>query len=593
MRLKLTETTTPIWFGPDKRPLLGWVHAPSDRRARGAVVLCPPLGIELSHSQHMLRLLARSLQAAGFITIRFDYDGTGQSAGDLNDPNRVDALIESVAHAVTLARTAGAERVAGVGLRLGATVLAQAAAESGAFESLVLWDPCVSGSTFLRDQVALWHAVCPVDSATESGSEILGYHLASETARDLARLHLPEADTPLADRVLVLTDPARGGNARLSRHLDQSAVEWQEYCDHDGAVFDIGLHDYQPARGVIEQMVSWLRMGCDRQPVSLQPVRGNSTSAVVARSEDGRPVVETLVRLGPSGLFGIACEMPEADPPSGERITILLLSLAAESSIGPVRQWVELSRYWAAAGYRCVRFDLSGIGESPVRDGQPEGKIYGPRALDDICEAAHAMSPGGAQNVVLVGVCSGAYEALAIAPRLRPRGVVAANPALYFAAFEHARKSHRPPSGAPAASLVTHKRGIMSGPKRIRTSLRSRLPRSAYKLLWTLIYKLRLSHSPARLIRPLIESQVPALLLCGELEARPVMTRTPRVIERLERDSLSQFVTVPGLDHSIRNRSSQTAFRDATTRFLDELSVTGAGATKSAGASPERHARTA
>ena len=41
-----TGHATPLWFGPDERPLFGWVHAPNDGMARGAAVLCPPMFLE-------------------------------------------------------------------------------------------------------------------------------------------------------------------------------------------------------------------------------------------------------------------------------------------------------------------------------------------------------------------------------------------------------------------------------------------------------------------------------------------------------------------------------------------------------------------
>ena len=50
----------------------------------------------------------------------------------------------------------GVPDVSAVGMRLGATLAACQAAASAPFHSLVLWDPCLSGRTFLREGEALF-----------------------------------------------------------------------------------------------------------------------------------------------------------------------------------------------------------------------------------------------------------------------------------------------------------------------------------------------------------------------------------------------------------------------------------------------------
>ena len=133
----------------------------------------------------------------------------------------------------------------------------------------------------------------------------------------------------------------------------------------------------------------------------------------------------------PVGLFGIRCD---PTPPVGHAVeplpAVLFLSMAAESSIGPARQWVEIARRLARDGFSSIRLDLSGIGESPTRPGQAERVLFAPYALQDIEDAARGASPDEATNVALVGVCSGAYAALAAAPLMHPRAAVSINPVM-------------------------------------------------------------------------------------------------------------------------------------------------------------------
>src|SRR5258707_567166 len=71
-----------IYFDSRGETLFGWLHGPGHPAPQShGVVLCPPLGHEHLHSQRSLRHLADALAGAGFLVLRFDYRGTGDSAG--------------------------------------------------------------------------------------------------------------------------------------------------------------------------------------------------------------------------------------------------------------------------------------------------------------------------------------------------------------------------------------------------------------------------------------------------------------------------------------------------------------------------------
>ena len=110
----------PRWFGRPEVPLLGWVHAPRQPGAGGAVVLCPPLLGEQSPCHPVYRALARDLAAAGHRVVRFDYEGTGDSAGPSTGAGRVGAWLGSVDRAIELARAGSSGPLALVGMRMGA-----------------------------------------------------------------------------------------------------------------------------------------------------------------------------------------------------------------------------------------------------------------------------------------------------------------------------------------------------------------------------------------------------------------------------------------------------------------------------------------
>ena len=116
-----------------------------------------PLALRRSIARYAYMYLADRLAGAGLACFRFDYDGTGDSAGQQNDPDRVEAWLDSIRRAMELVRGLGTNRISVVGLRMGATLLAETFGSGpAAIDDLVLWDSCASGRSFLREQSALW-----------------------------------------------------------------------------------------------------------------------------------------------------------------------------------------------------------------------------------------------------------------------------------------------------------------------------------------------------------------------------------------------------------------------------------------------------
>ena len=78
-----------LFFGSSARQLFGAYHTPPSTVAeRGGAVLCPSWGSEYQASHRILRRLATRLSESGYHVLRFDYYGTGDSAGgrDEGDP---------------------------------------------------------------------------------------------------------------------------------------------------------------------------------------------------------------------------------------------------------------------------------------------------------------------------------------------------------------------------------------------------------------------------------------------------------------------------------------------------------------------------
>lgn len=114
------------------------------------------------------------------------------------------------------------------------------------------------------------------------------------------------------------------------------------------------------------------------------------------------------------GLAGILHQPPvaaEAAP------AVILLNAGMVQRMGPYRGSVQLARALAARGHPVLRFDHSGLGDSPVSARPaPDLRLAEVRAAIDLL-ATHT----GARRFVVGGICSAAdvaFEAASVEPRI-------------------------------------------------------------------------------------------------------------------------------------------------------------------------------
>jgi pimeloyl-ACP methyl ester carboxylesterase len=418
----------PFWFGPNDRPLFGWLTRPVEGLVRGAVVCAPPIGREARGGRRAIRALARSLAAQGYLTLRFDFDGTGDSSGGFNDPRRDELWMRSIVDATTYLRSLGVESVSAVGMRLGATLIGVAADRHDLdFASVVLWDPCDSGHSFLRELNAL-EALRRKDFRIVPGApiETSEFVFSTQAVEEIRRVVLSETDrSSLGERALVVVRSDRAMSKRLRSHLTGDNVEWLTTSEQ------ASLLDLDPIWAVlptltVQSIVSWF---CAATP-TWEPFELPSmpNSVVVSTEPDQLSVNERIVEVGPDRLFGIVSE------PVGDIVgpLVVMLNVAIEEHTGPSRLWVELSRRWAGHGIRSVRFDMRGIGDSPWPPVRVEDNFFNEKWMSDIVTVVRALNPDDTSNSVFIGLCSGAYWAIEAALALHARGVCAINPPVYI-----------------------------------------------------------------------------------------------------------------------------------------------------------------
>jgi len=116
---------------------------------------------------------------------------------------------------------------------------------------------------------------------------------------------------------------------------------------------------------------------------------------------------ERAVYFGPrNGLLGVLSlpSQPRDDVPA-----VILLNAGLLHRVGPNRLYVDIARRLAEEGYRCLRFDMSGVGDSELLDGN---LLDIERSRRDVVEAMNALHDmTGTEHFFLMGLCTGAFNA--------------------------------------------------------------------------------------------------------------------------------------------------------------------------------------
>lgn len=408
----------PVVFGREDRPLFGISHVSELAPERSlAVVFCNPLGHEAMSAHRTYRHLAQRFAKAGFRCLRFDYDGTGDSAGGARDPDRVRAWIDSIKSAVAEARAlSGAPQVALFGFRFGATLAVRAAEELGGVEALIVWAPIVSGRAHVRElrayrmmKSAKVSSVLPADGS----EEVAGYWFPAEALADMSRLELLGGTGRAARRALVLPRNERAADeTRLVEHLKKHGTEARlAQLAGYGRIMREDPYESEVPLSALDGIVEWLGEEIYSEGPTSSPQAPSRSEIDLAPGRGETPLVERTLLFGEENrLFGILTEPPA--PVRSDRPVLVFLNVGANTHVGPHRMNVELTRELASLGYRTFRFDVAGLGESRVPPGVRENRIYTMDSVADVKAAMDLVSRlSGASRFVLIGLCSGAYLA--------------------------------------------------------------------------------------------------------------------------------------------------------------------------------------
>lgn len=140
---------------------------------------------------------------------------------------------------------------------------------------------------------------------------------------------------------------------------------------------------------------------------------------------DGEELREQALSFGPEdALVGVWTEPRGAASRDAGRPAVLMLNSGVVHHVGIWRLHVRLARALARRGFSSLRFDLSGIGDSNIA--QPASNLSEMVARDVDAAIDHVREARGVPSVALLGLCSGAHDAIEAAVRRRDvTGVIA------------------------------------------------------------------------------------------------------------------------------------------------------------------------
>ena len=408
----------PFYMEAGGSTCLAWFHAAQGQPRNISVLMCQAIGYEAMCAYGAYRHTSQALAQAGFDVLRFDYPGTGDASGSDADGDRVPDWTAGIhAAAQTLTQITGHSRLALFGLRLGAQLALQAAAQMGGVERMVLWAPCKSGRAFTRElRAAATQRASGVQAMPDGDVLSMGFLYTAPTLSALQALPgLPPPEQVCARHVLVLDRDDLPQAETLVAQLSDRGIDTQ-YAVAAGYATMM----QQPRQTLMDSqslalLTDWL--AADPMPVDgLVADRPLPFAAECQHHFDG--LRESAVHFGPCGnLFGV---LAEPDRQAGDATTcdtaacdtaVLMLNVGGNYRIGPNRIYTRLARSIAQAGYCALRFDLPGLGDSPAPHEFSMRDLYSQDTTPQVRAAIDFLSDRGCSHFYLLGICSGSFVA--------------------------------------------------------------------------------------------------------------------------------------------------------------------------------------
>ncbi len=378
---------------------------------KGDIVLAPAFAEEMNRCRAMVSMQARALSTYGVGTLVSDMLGTGDSAGEFSD-----ASWEIWHSDLKLGIAWLREHAHGCntiwGIRLGAIMAAQLAAEDSLIERIMFWQPIIQGKNywtqFLRIRIAAEMEMKDGVKSTEAlrkcseqGGivEVSGYPVGSALARRLDDLRMPEIHR-LADKEVTWFEMLSGPDSALPR----ASAKYAEEIRASGTRVELKaitgppfwqVHERELALNLIVATTQAIQQWTPLSPHSPKSVPDFGSLTHTTGAE--HPVVFSC---GEAELSGVI----HHGSPSERRGVIIVVAGGPQFRVGAHRQFVSLARRLSSQGFPVLRFDLRGMGDSSGEySGYQQSRPDIRAAIDKFVEAESQVN-----QVCLFGECESA-----------------------------------------------------------------------------------------------------------------------------------------------------------------------------------------
>jgi len=437
----MSSTSTPIrmerWFQGRALLLLSAPESYQPNRSRAqqaitqTVLIVLPPGPEQSRSYRLLRELATKLAASGVPVLRVALSGTAHTTPHSAHVTLADWHSDIISAAIELRRRWPRASLTGLGVRFGTRLLVDAlpcatlalapeqTPQEQTLDRLVAWSPLFLGSDWLDHLRAvegqMRKAGQQLDSDDLAGSA-WSTQLRTEVGALTAIPPLPAATTLVLDADQELNV----GNQNNEYNQKVNNLSSSDWCASDLPMMvagDASSALYSALSGQRQVLTNPDTMTTDSTNGTARPL-----SAALRADPPGTSVADQPFSLGGSvlapelsapgddvieqGLFGIFRSGKTACP------VVVMLNSGLLPCDGPYGVYAEIAESLAQSGIASVRFDSSGKGESPRKPLSAAQTL-----LDDYAQVCDFLRQQGHQQTILLGICSGADDALEIAEK--------------------------------------------------------------------------------------------------------------------------------------------------------------------------------
>lgn len=264
MKLNLCQLgMQPYFFGGSAMPLFGCLYPPrTEFRRRHGIVICYPTFGDYTRTHRACKQLAIRLSNAGFPTLRFDYWSCGDSGGD-ELPASLQTWMSNIGAArEELVANYSPNRICLIGLGLGGTLAMAAAAQSEKVETLILWDPVLSGREYLQELSAQHQTYISTNNlvdepfANAGTAELSGFSIPESMVTEIDELDITSVKRKAANRVLIFDNSLEPSSDKLIPYLERldTLVEYRHIPDQTKNNYDNQIE--RVSMEVIQSIVS-------------------------------------------------------------------------------------------------------------------------------------------------------------------------------------------------------------------------------------------------------------------------------------------------------------------------------------------------